>query len=156
MISQQKQTQASSEIAPYIAGVLAWLIPGAGHFYRGDRARGITICIAICSTFLIGILLGSVDIVNHRKSTGEVGDVMDVARFTAQMFTGLPGITTALVPKPADPRIDTETGIVGRGVDTGQVYTVIAGLLNMLCILDVLVPNIYDTKKTLPQSPPTG
>ncbi len=152
-MSNKNQTQPSSEITPYIAGILAWLIPGAGHFYRGRRARGIVICIAICSTFMIGILLGSVDIITHRKPTG---DTMDKARFVAQMFTGVPGITTALIPKPADSNIDPNIGVLGRGVDIGQVYTVIAGLLNMLCILDALVPNIAYTKETEPESPPTG
>ena len=42
---------------PFIAGVLAWLIPGLGHFYQGKDPGGhFTICIL--GTFLFGLYLG--------------------------------------------------------------------------------------------------
>jgi hypothetical protein len=43
---------------PYLAALLAWLIPGAGHFYQRRRAKGALFCICILSTFLFGLGLG--------------------------------------------------------------------------------------------------
>ena len=43
---------------PVIAGVLAWLIPGLGHFYQGRNAKGALFIICILGTFLYGLYLG--------------------------------------------------------------------------------------------------
>ncbi len=43
---------------PIVAVLLAWLIPGAGHFYLGRRVRGIIIFLVIAVTFWAGIAMG--------------------------------------------------------------------------------------------------
>lgn len=43
---------------PALAGVLAWLVPGLGHFYQGRTAKGIVFCVCILSTFTYGVYLG--------------------------------------------------------------------------------------------------
>ena len=43
---------------PLVAGVLAWLIPGLGHFYQGRNAKGALFAICILGTFLYGLYLG--------------------------------------------------------------------------------------------------
>lgn len=43
---------------PVLAGVLAWLVPGLGHFYQGRTAKGIVFCVCILSTFSYGLYLG--------------------------------------------------------------------------------------------------
>ena len=43
---------------PYLAALLAWLIPGAGHFYQRRRAKGALFCICVLGTFLFGLGLG--------------------------------------------------------------------------------------------------
>ncbi|MGC4006984.1 MAG: hypothetical protein QM811_29210 [Pirellulales bacterium] len=43
---------------PGTAALLAWLIPGAGHFYQGRWAKGLLYSFCILGTFIYGILLG--------------------------------------------------------------------------------------------------
>jgi hypothetical protein len=43
---------------PALAGVLAWLVPGLGHFYQGRTAKGILFSVCILSTFFFGVWLG--------------------------------------------------------------------------------------------------
>ncbi|MHB8900474.1 MAG: DUF6677 family protein [Thermoguttaceae bacterium] len=43
---------------PVLAGVLAWLVPGLGHFYQGRTAKGIVFCVCILSIFAYGVYLG--------------------------------------------------------------------------------------------------
>ena len=43
---------------PALAGVLAWLVPGLGHFYQGRTAKGILFSVCILSTFFYGVYLG--------------------------------------------------------------------------------------------------
>jgi len=107
----------------WLAGVLAWLVPGMGHIFLGYRSRGVVICAAIIITFLLGLLLGSVEMVDPQNSR---------AWFCAQIFCGIPTIVTALIQNP-----NVMMGY-GKGVDLGQVYTGLAGLLNLLCVLDAL------------------
>jgi hypothetical protein len=42
---------------PLMAALLAWLIPGAGHFYQGRVAKGMLFSFCILGTFLYGIML---------------------------------------------------------------------------------------------------
>ena len=43
---------------PALAGVLAWLVPGLGHFYQGRTAKGFVFFVCILSTFGYGVYLG--------------------------------------------------------------------------------------------------
>lgn len=108
----------------YFAIVLGWLFPGAGHWYLGERKRGVVICIAIMAAFILGIMLGGVRMVRPQTST---------LWFLAQSFAGLPTGLVYLLQNAQQP-----SG-VGRGLEWGQVYTGVAGLLNFLAVLDVIM-----------------
>lgn len=41
-----------------VAGILAYLIPGAGHFYQGRTTKGLIYCLSILGLFLWGQKLG--------------------------------------------------------------------------------------------------
>jgi hypothetical protein len=43
---------------PWIAGVLAFLIPGAGHLYQGRTVKGIIYCVSILGLFFWGQKMG--------------------------------------------------------------------------------------------------
>ena len=104
-------------------GMLAWLVPGAGHWYLGMRGRGVVIFVAICTMFVLGLALGGLEVVDPENSK---------PWFVAQIVSGLPAIISTLMQKP-----QMAAGY-GRGVDLGQVYAGVAGLLNLLCLLDAL------------------
>ncbi len=44
---------------PFIAGVLAWFVPGLGHLYQKRYAKAFLFFICIMSTLLVGIWMGS-------------------------------------------------------------------------------------------------
>ena len=57
------ELESEQEIAvdlknPVLAGALAWLVPGLGHFYQGRTAKGVLFCACILSTFIYGVYLG--------------------------------------------------------------------------------------------------
>ena len=41
-----------------LAALLAWLIPGAGHFYQGRHAKGVLFLVCILSAWILGFALG--------------------------------------------------------------------------------------------------
>lgn len=114
-----------------LAVLLAWLVPGLGHIYLGHRVRGIILLVAISVTFWAGVAIGGV------KSTVEPHQ--RTAWFCAQLCTGVHAVATYAWGnqlRQADPR---------RGLaywpaeEVAVVYSGVAGLLNLLVIMDVLV-----------------
>ena len=111
--------------ALYLVGIIAWLIPGGGHWMLGQKNRAVAIFFGIVITFIIGIFLGGTELIDPRNAW---------LWFCAQIFTGLPAVAASLIQNPAVLMGN------GRAIDLGQLYTSVAGLLNVLCILDALIP----------------
>lgn len=67
----------------FVALVLAWLIPGAGHVYMGRSVRGIIIFVTIAATFWTGVGIGGVLAVDAPSER---------LWFICDMFTGVHGL----------------------------------------------------------------
>ncbi len=124
MKENNTQVQEKAPVNPLFVpaiGVIAWLIPGAGHWILGKKNRAIAIFCGIMFLFIIGIIAGGTALINpgHAKLW-----------FLAQVFSGLP----ALIMKT-----NADMGY-GKGIDIGQLYTACAGLLNLMCVIDALIP----------------
>ena len=127
----------SSDIPPVarvpLAGLLAWLVPGLGHFFIGERIRGLIYLVTITVTFWGGIAIGGVrDTVNPGART---------TWFMAQTCTGVHGLAAFGWAQSlrSQPKENQPPPGHYRSVDTGVVYSGVAGLLNLLVILDALV-----------------
>lgn len=64
----------SPSIAPHdqtvfnpAAGLAAILVPGAGHWVRGERKRAVLIGTGVLGLFLGGILIGGIDVIDSRE-----------------------------------------------------------------------------------------
>lgn len=120
-----------------LAGVLALLFPGLGHWFIGDRGRGMIFCAVIGVTFWCGVAIGGV------RSTVDVEERK--AWFAAQLCAGSQAVVVLIGQRIAAAAIGTEAGAEGLpraywpSEDLAVVYTGVAGLLNLLVILDVLV-----------------
>ncbi|MEX0716881.1 MAG: DUF6677 family protein [Planctomycetaceae bacterium] len=74
--------------SPWIAGVLAFLIPGAGHLYQGRVFKGALYMVCILGTFSYGLALGEGQVVYRpqRSSTS------NYYGYYAQAWVGLPSL----------------------------------------------------------------
>jgi hypothetical protein len=104
-------------------GFLAWLVPGAGHFALDERRRAMIIFVAIVPTFLVGLYVGSVGVI----------DPVDAKPWYAAQVMNSPlvlllGRISATGNYP----------VYGRANEIGQIYTSIAGLLNLLCVVNAI------------------
>ena len=75
---------------PWLAALLAYLIPGAGHLYQGRVFKGLLYFVCILGTFLYGMKLGEWKIVYHRRDlpwrkAANLG-------YLAQTLVGLPAL----------------------------------------------------------------
>ena len=134
MPSTRTTTSGSLNRTP-IVGLLAFLVPGLGHLYLGDRARGIIFCVVITVTFWGGVAIGGV------RSTIDTQERK--AWFLAQLCSGSNTLVILTARWIAPTHLDPEKGDFPRAYwpaeDIAVVYTGVAGLLNLLIILDALV-----------------
>jgi hypothetical protein len=148
---------------PLLAGFLAWLIPGLGHWYQGRRGKAVLYFTCIMGLYLVGQSMGEWKVVVWRW-TDPVRDTENFKfPYLCQFWVGLPALPAFVQPTLAkfgippilggllaEPPIDAIRGLeprLGKIAEVGWIYTVIAGLLNVLAIYDAL-----EGPATIPQS----
>lgn len=133
---------------PALAAFLAWLVPGLGHFYQKRTGKAILFFVCIMSTFYYGLYLGEGRVVYASWREGDKR-----LPYLCQMGAGLPAMP-ALVqasrvrsgkgplwggfmsPPKDEPTLDALHYKLHRFFELGTVYTMVAGLLNILAIYD--------------------
>ncbi|RPI74039.1 MAG: hypothetical protein EHM42_15785, partial [Planctomycetaceae bacterium] len=73
---------------PVIAGVLAFLVPGLGHFYQGRRFKAALYCICILGTFFTGLRIGHGQVVYFQWEDPE----NRTYAYLCQVWSGLPAL----------------------------------------------------------------
>jgi hypothetical protein len=107
------------------AMVLAYLFPGAGHFYVGKRARAITYCIIVVLMFAIGL---SVD--GDLYTVGHTGG--SLLRFLAALGSIGSGLLYFIAVG-----MGAHGDVTSITYEHGTAFTITAGLMNLLLVLDV-------------------
>ena len=149
----------------YLAGLLAWMVPGLGHWYQGRRAKAVIYGVCILFLFFAGLVLGDWRVVYWRWVNPLANSEQFCINYPGQFFAGLvalPGLIQATLKwygmNPtffgylAEPTQNDINGLyprLGKFVEMGYLYTTIAGLLNILAIFDALEgPAIKDQTAT--------
>ena len=130
MVLRSKETNPLFLI---IIGLLSWLVPGGGYFLLNEKKRAVIIFLAIVLTFCIGLYVGSIGVIDSISSKPwYVGQMM----FSPAV--AVLGYVTA----------GGGYQVYGRPNEIGQLYTSIAGLLNLLCIVNaVYLAHLHRTEK---------
>lgn len=84
---------------PVVAGVLAWLVPGAGHLYQGRIFKGVLYFVCILGLYLGGQRMGEWYVVYHATPKGQRFPIS--AGFAAQLGVGLPSLPALLQARRA-------------------------------------------------------
>ena len=119
------RTREKQTLFLLIVGLLAWLVPGAGHFVLKEKKRSIIIFATIVLTFCVGIYIGSIGVINLFGTTPWYVVLAQI--MNSPMVLGL-GRLTAGGAYP----------VHGWPNEVGQIYTSTAGLLNLLCIVNAV------------------
>lgn len=75
----------------WLAGVFAFVIPGAGHLYQGRWFKGIVCGLCVLGTFLFGMELGDWGVVYWKRDPTTM-----LNPYYAQLFVGLPALPAIL------------------------------------------------------------
>ncbi|MGN6547414.1 MAG: DUF6677 family protein [Aureliella sp.] len=131
-----------------LAAFLAWLLPGAGHFYQRRYLKSAIFFIAIMSTFALGMLVAG-----NRCVYASWNGVERRWQFALQAGIGLPampavyqayrvnkgqlpGLGGFMAPPSSVRELSEWNHATSSGFDMGTLYTMIAGLLNILVVFD--------------------
>ena len=159
---------------PGYAALLAWLWPGLGHFYQRRYAKGALFMVCVLATYFFGLALGEGKVVYASWNQTERR-----WQFALQAGVGLPAapaviqnivvrgggepMLRGLMAPPVDARQLADWHLhLNQRFEMGTLYTVVAGLLNILAVFDALWgpagegPSKTKTKKTDPEKPPGG
>ena len=158
----------------YLAAFLAWLIPGAGHYYQRRYLKSALFFVCILSSFAVGMFVADMKCVYASWDGTEKR-----WQFVLQAGVGLPVLPAAIqgwrgketnmrrMEKPgfmAGPNslrdLDDWNFQTASGFDMGTLYTMIAGLLNILVIFDAfagpLPPPVNKPPKKKSKTPAEG
>lgn len=106
-----------------VVGLFGWLVPGGGHLIIGKKKHAIIIFVTIVLTFGTGLYIGSVGVINYVNAK---------PWFLAQLMNSPAVIALAQISKNGG------YSVYARPNEIGQIYTSIAGLLNLLCIVNAV------------------
>lgn len=158
---------------PLLAGLLAWLVPGAGHLYQRRYGKGVLFMVTILSAYLFGFLIGGGHVV---YASWEKNDRR--YHYICQVGVGLPALPAILQnrlarnpnrepllgglmapPERVDPKLMDELAIwharLGSRFELGTLYTMVAGLLNIVVIFDACSgPFVSSSSLTEDRGPP--
>lgn len=121
--------------APLVA-LAGWLVPGAGYWLIGHRTRAIVVGASIVTLFVLGILVAGIAVVEAPSLGGGRGFVARLLQkpwFLGQAMTGPLGLICAWV---GDGVVNHYPAAKARLGEIGTLYTAIAGMLNLLAIID--------------------
>jgi hypothetical protein len=125
------------------AAVMAWLWPGLGHISLGHKRRGLLIMFGVLFLFLGGVLIGGIDSVDRRE---------DHLWFLAQMLCGpiafgVDFLNQNFIKSIPEPQRFATIGL-NKPNEMGTLFTALAGLMNLVVILDAM----FFTPKPLPET----
>ncbi len=108
--------------------LLAWLIPGAGHFMLKRQGRGALVFASVTLMFVAGLLM------RGAMFQLEKGDllttVINYGGYVANLASGVPFLLSKMLGY-------SQPDVAGHVHDYGTKFLATAGLLNVLAIVDV-------------------
>ncbi len=136
--------KSQSSTKDYIALVLGWLVPGAGHIMLGDRKRGIIFLVFIHALFFTGLLLGGIRSLDRPRQ--QLWDY-------AQMVAGWPSLVGNMVRPQV---IQDDVAVIHKSDGTleklhhppgfapliqevATTFCGVAGMLNLIVLVDLFM-----------------
>lgn len=126
------------------AALLAWVFPGLGHLFLRRIGKGLILMGCVIALFVLGVAMDS----SLRIHLG-LEDPLALLFSLAQMGVGAPYVMARM--------LGYETGLVTSPTyEYGNTFTAVAGLLNILILLDALdtARGIKDRRPPAPEVRP--
>lgn len=166
-----------------MAGFLAWLIPGLGHLYQGRTAKAVLFFVCIMGIYVYGIFLGGNSELGYGRAVYfAFRDDEWRLPYICQIGVGLPSMPACVQamrmsndkkvffngfmapPRPLNmtdennpniqqPTLDRLQHDLNRFFELATIFTMIAGLLNVLAIYDAACGPVITVQAKKTQQP---
>ncbi len=130
MSETRAETTAPESARAIPATILGWLVPGLGHLYLGRRNKGLIFFGCLLALFVLGVAMDS-----RLQLYIGLEDPLALLFTLAQMAMGAPYFAARALGFDAGK-------VTSITYEYGNTFTAVAGLLNILVILDA-----YDTAR---------
>ena len=121
-----------------LAPILAWVGPGLGQWSLGHRGRALRIAAGLLLLYVGGLLVGGLDVVNREEAR-----LWFWGQAVAGPATYLIDAWRQSHPTPASPDQTVShvyaTPSFAHASEIGRLATTLAGMLNVMVMLDALV-----------------
>ena len=124
-VAAKQPTAPITTWAPVV--LLAWLIPGGGHFYLKKNGRAMLVAVAITLTFLFGVMMRGA---MFQPMSGDLlTTIIYTGGFIGDLMSGILYLLTTWMGY-------NQPEIAGHVHDYGTKFLVAAGLMNVLAMVD--------------------
>lgn len=174
-----------------VAGIAAIVLPGAGHFVRGERQRGILVGAGVLGLFFGGLLIGGIDAVDSEEdfpwfiAQSLVGPIAFATDYVHQHHFKVLAMAEQVSPdgrqirpivrrsayphevrnpdgsgrvasaaNPTDPPPNIKS--LSKTNELGTLFGTIAGMLNIIAVVDAAFPTARRRTAPRPAAPSTG
>lgn len=118
---------------PPLVALAAWIIPGGGYWMIRQRNRGTVIGVTIVALFVLGILIGGIRVV---EAPPALSQILQRPWFIGQFLVGPLGLISAWISNGLGTSAYADVISHSRVNEIGTLYTAVAGMLNLMAIID--------------------
>lgn len=125
-----------------LGGLAAIALPGLGHVITGEWRRGGLIFLGVMGLFLGGMLIGGIDVIDRKN---------DFWWFVLQAGIGpIAFIVDSIHQSMVSGGVDPLRQSLGRVNEVGSLYAGMAGLVNLIAIIDAAWPAEDEPERRAP------
>src|SRR5262249_42317075 len=106
-----------------VAPVVGWLVPGAGHLIQKRWIRGFVLMACVVTMFALGLAM------NGKIYRPNTGDLLEMLAFVGDLGAGGLYFLARMLDWGS-------VAITNAPADYGKTFIVVAGLLNIMCVVD--------------------
>ena len=151
---------------PNFAALLAWVWPGLGHMYQRRYAKGVLFMVCILGTYFFGLALGEGKVVYASWNQVErrwqfplqLGVGLPAAPAVVQSMAvrrgGDPPLGGLMAPPRSQAELSQWHNDLNIRFELGTLYTMVAGLLNILAIWDAYAGPVISEPAGKERGPP--
>ena len=168
-------SHTSDVIRPWpLVALGGWVLPGLGHVLAGHTRRGVIVGVTLLLLFTAGLLIGGIDVVDRKN---------DTLWFAGQALLGPVALGADYAHRRLDDARDAQVAgyarghnlsdeqalnalreegtvayrtSVGRVNELGTLYATLAGVMNLLVILDAVGKASEASRFPFGRSKPAG
>jgi hypothetical protein len=115
------------------AALAGWLVPGLGHWLRGEPRRAALLACALGTLWGGGLLIGGLSVIDHTSSQEWF---VRMGQFAMAPSLGVDVLRAFAAERDALRLVES----LGPARQQGVLWTGVAGYLNVLVLLDLLMP----------------